>query len=298
MIKFKELLFLKNLKGVGKAKIYKKYWDILSNCKDFDDLISKIEKDSKFSREDIDKAINNAQVVYDDVLNNSEIHVITVFDDDYPEKLSVMENKRPLILYLKGNVDSLSKANIAFIGTRKPSDESEKFEKEMVKSIVNSSNRVIISGLALGCDKIAHQATVDDNKATIAILPSGIDVITPASNKKLAEDILETGGCLLTEYEPGAKAFKGTYVERDCLVAAFSDAIFVVECGLNSGTMHTVESALKYDKMIFTFIPQDIPEGEYEGNLSIDDAIGITDINDYDDDLITSKKGFGQQTLI
>ena len=298
MIKFRELLFLKNLKRVGKATIYKKYWDILNNSKDFDDLISKIEKDPKFSREEIDKAIQKSQDIYEHVLNEREIHVITVFDDNYPEKLNVMESKRPLILYLKGNADALSKANIAFIGTRKPSDESERFEKEMVKSILNSTDRVIVSGLALGCDKIAHQLTVDENKPTVAVLPSGIDVITPVSNKKLALDIIKTCGCLVTEYEPGSKAFKGTYVERDKLVAAFSDAIFVVECGLKSGTMHTVESALKYDKRIFTFIPHEIPEGEYEGNLSIEDAVGVTDLDDYNDDLITSKKASGQQTLI
>ena len=297
MIKFKELLFLKNLKMVGKATIYNKYWNLLNECNGFDDLVSKISKESKFTKDDIDKAIGNAQKLYDDVNNNKELQVITVFDDNYPEKLMVMENKRPLILYVKGNVDLLSKTNIAFIGTRKPSTESEIFEKKLVKNIVNNSERVIVSGLALGCDKIAHQVTVDENKATIAVLPSGINLITPSSNKQLAEVILKTNGCLISEYGLDAKAFKGTYVERDKLVAAFSDALFVVECGLKSGTMHTVEAAQKYRKTIFTFIPEDIPEGEYEGNLSINDAIQITDVNDFNYNLITSKKSSIQQTF-
>ena len=113
----------------------------------------------------------------------------------------------------------------------------------------------------------------------------------------MAEDILKTNGCLISEYGLDAKAFKGTYVERDKLVAAFSDALFVVECGLKSGTMHTVEAAQKYRKTIFTFIPKDIPEGEYEGNLSINDAIQITDVNDFNYNLITSKKSSIQQTF-
>ena len=205
MKKFKEILFLKNLKRVGKATIYKKYWDILNDSKDFGELVLEIRKDSKFSDDDIDNAIQNAQNLYDDVNNNKEIHVITVFDENYPKKLMVMENKRPLILYVKGNVDALIKQNISVIGTRKPSDESQNFEKELVKSIVNNSDRVVVSGLALGCDKIAHQTTVDENKITIAILPSGVNVIKPASNKKLAEKILETGGCLVSEYEPDTK---------------------------------------------------------------------------------------------
>ena len=113
----------------------------------------------------------------------------------------------------------------------------------------------------------------------------------------MAEDILKTNGCLISEYGLDAKAFKGTYVERDKLVAAFIDALFVVECGLKSGTMHTVEAAQKYRKTIFTFIPKDIPEGEYEGNLSINDAIQITDVNDFNYNLITSKKSSIQQTF-
>lgn len=286
MKKFKEILFLKNLKRVGKATIYKKYWDILNNCDNFEDLLSEIRKDSKFSNDDIDKAIQNAQYLYDYVNNDKEIHVITVFDENYPEKLMVMENKRPLILYVKGNVDALTKPNISVIGTRKPSDKSQSFEKELVKSIVNDSHKVVVSGLALGCDKIAHQTTVDENKITIAILPSGVNVIKPASNKKLAQNILETGGCLVSEYEPDTKVFRGNYVERDAIVAAFCDATFVVECGVKSGTMHTVNAAIDYNRQIYCYSPDD---GLFEGNEYIlennSNAVGVNDIREFCSDL-------------
>ena len=99
-----------------------------------------------------------------------------------------MGNRSPLILYVKGNVEALSKPNLAVIGTRKPLDLSKEFEKDLVKSIVDTNDWVIVSGLALGCDKIAHKATVDENKTTIAILPSGVNVITPASNKKCSSE--------------------------------------------------------------------------------------------------------------
>lgn len=282
MKKFKEILFLKNLKRVGKATIYKKYWDILNNCDSFEDLVSEIMKNSKFSDDDIDRAIQNAINLYDDVNNDSEIHVITVFDENYPKKLMVMENKRPLILYVKGNVDALTKPNISVIGTRKPSVESQSFEQELVKSIVNDSNRVVVSGLALGCDKIAHQTTVDENKITIAILPSGINVIKPATNKKLAQNILETGGCLVSEYEPDTKVFRGNYVERDAIVAAFCDATFVVECGVKSGTMHTVNAAIDYNRQIYCYSPE---EKSFDGNEFIlknnKDAIKVDDIDGF-----------------
>lgn len=302
MKKFKEILFLKNLKRVGKTTIYKTYWDMLNDSKDFNDLVIKVEETSKFSKEDIDKAIENASYLYDYVNNDEEIHVITVFDENYPEKLKVMENKRPLILYVKGNVDALTKPNISVIGTRKPSELSKSFEKELVENIAKT-NRVVVSGLALGCDKIAHQITVDEGKVTIAVLPSGVNVIKPASNKKLAQDILETGGCLVSEYDPDAKVFRGTYIERDALVAAFCDATFVVECGVKSGTMHTVNAAIDYNRQIYCYSPD---ETSFDGNEYIlknnENTIGVNDIDGFCKDLenltLNKKVKSGQQTLI
>lgn len=286
MKKFKEILFLKNLKRVGKAKIYKNYWNILNDCDNFDDLVSEIRKDSKFSDDDIDKAIKNASELNEYVNNDKEIHVITVFDDNYPEKLSVMENKRPLILYVKGNVEALTKSNIAIIGTRKPSDLSKEFEKKLVENIVNRSDRVVVSGLALGCDKIAHQTTVDKNKVTIAILPSGVNLVKPASNKKLADNILKTGGCLVSEYEPNANVFRRNYVERDKIVAAFCDATFVIECGIKSGTMHTVNAAIDYNRQIYCYSPDEV---SFDGNEYIlennKNAVKVNDMDEFCNDL-------------
>ena len=291
--KIKEILLLKNLKRVGKSAIYGKYWDLLNNAKDVDDLILKIgQKESKFSKEDLLKAKNDAEELHDYILN-SDIQVITVFDNEYPEKLEVMGNKRPLILYIKGNVEALTKPNISVIGTRKPSQLSQEFEKNLVKSIVNNSQRVVVSGLALGCDKIAHQTTVEEGKITIAVLPSGVNVIKPDSNKNLAQNIIKTGGCLVSEYEPNKNVNRGSYVERDKIVAAFSDAIFVVEGGVKSGTMKTVKAANDYQKQIYSYLPDERPEGSYDGNEFIlnefDDSIRVENIEDFINDLNTIK---------
>lgn len=265
MKKFKEIIFLNGLKRVGKKTIYGKYWDMLNNADDFYDLVSEVKPTSNFSTEDIKKAMNNAEEAHDYIIT-SDIEVITVFDENYPEQLNVMGKERPLLLYIKGNMDALTKPNIAFIGTRKPSKISETFESETVKAVLDASDRVIVSGLALGCDKIAHQTTVDENKTTIAILPSGVNVIKPAKHKKLAKQILETGGCLISEYEPNKSPYKAEYLERDKIVAAFSDTTFVVECGIESGTMHTVDAACDYEKTIFTFLPEDTSLGSFDGN--------------------------------
>ena len=288
MIKLKEILFLNSLRGVGKATIYKTYWNMLNDSDDFYDLVSDVEMTNKFSTEEIKKAMDDAERLYEDLFN-SEIEVITVFDDNYPKKLNVMENKRPLILYVRGNVDALTKPNIGIIGTRKPSQSSQDFEQDLVKNIINTTDRVVVSGLALGCDKIAHQTTVDENKITIAVLPGDVYKVKPASHKNLAEDIIKTGGCLISEYEPGVKVQKGNYVERDKIVAAFSDAIFVVECGVESGTMHTVNFANGYKRQIYSYLPDERPEGSYDGNEFIlqnnDDALKVENIEEFLDDL-------------
>ena len=156
--------------------------------------------------------------------------------------------------------------------------------------------------MALGCDKLAHQTTVDENKSTIAILPSGVEVITPASNKKLAENILENGGCLVSEYEPNAKAFRRTYVERDQIVAAFSDAILVVECGVKSGTMHTVDAAKKFDRQIFSYLPKDISNDSFSGNKFILEnnynAIPVESIDKFLKDLENINANISKQQIL
>ena len=305
MKKFKEILFLKSLKRVGKVTIYGKYWEILNDSCGLDELILNIQKiESKFTENELQKIKNLVEDQYEYIIN-SDIEVITVFDENYPQQLDVMGNKRPLLLYFKGKLSALYEPNIAVIGTRKPSNLSQNFESELVKEIINTSNRVVVSGLALGCDKIAHQTTVDENKPTIAILPSGVDVIKPAKHKKLAKQIIEAGGCIISEYEPNKSAFKSTYVERDQIVAAFSDATLVVECDVKSGTMHTVDAAKKFDRQIFSYLPNDVSNDSFSGNKFILEnnynAIPVESIDKFLKDLenINAENNISkQQTLI
>ena len=300
MKKFKEILFLKNLKRVGNVAINGKYWKVLNEANDLDDLILKIQNfESKLSSEDLQKAKSKAENLFDYVIN-SDIEVITVCDEDYPEKLNVIGNNKPPILYIKGDVEALKKSNIAVIGTRNPSQLSQDFETDLIKQIVNSTDYAVVSGLALGCDKIAHQVTVDENKITIAVLPSGVDVIKPSKHKKLSEDIINAGGCLISEYEPKVNVNRGSYIKRDKIVAAFCDATFVVECGVKSGTMHTVNAANDYQRQIYTYLPDERAEGSYDGNEFIlnEDygAVKVENIGDFIEELKTLKFNKSQNT--
>ena len=194
-----------------------------------------------------------------------------------------MKNKRPLILYAKGNTDILNQPNIAIIGTRKPSQWSQAVEKRLVGKILELSNRVIVSGLALGCDKIGHEVTVENGGSTVAVLPSGVNIITPATHKLLAMDIINSNGCVLSEYEPDVVATKSSYVERDAIVAALSDGTFVIECDVNSGTMQTVEFARKFLRKLACYRCDDPGKGNYAGNKHMLQNMYATDVADTED---------------
>ena len=305
MNKFKELLFLSNIKRLGKITINKKYLDSVEKSKNYVDFISSKRITSDFTKEKIVDACAKTDQLFEEIINDPQITIITLFDDLYPDKLNDMGNKRPLFLYVKGNPETLSKPNMAVIGTRKPSQNSQIFEKELVKAVLDNSDRAIVSGLALGCDKIAHETTVLENKVTIAILPSGLNKITPASHKGIAEEIIKNGGCLVTEYEPNHKPYKKEFVDRDQIVAAFSDINFVIQCGEKSGTMHTVNATINYKNSdsdyhrdLYVYLPnelsaenynEDNPIGDYSGNVKIlneENGTRVSDIEEFCEELV------------
>jgi DNA processing protein len=138
----------------------------------------------------------------------------------------------------------------------------------MVRKAAELSGRAVISGLALGCDTAAHRAALDAGVPTIAVLPCAIDKVCPASNRQLAEEILQRDGLVLSEYPPGTPTAKWMFVKRDALIADLSDAVIVIEKGAGNGTMHTVREALKREK----------PVGYYQQGDGLTDALAEMNI--------------------
>ncbi|MCR5704776.1 MAG: DNA-protecting protein DprA [Eubacterium sp.] len=291
MNKFRELLFLKKIKGLGKTTISKKYLSELERISNIDDLVEMVKlTENKVSSNEIDFALKTSEKIYNDIINDSDIKVITVFDDEYPSNLHSMDDKKPLVLYVKGDASLLIEQSIAVIGTRHPSEWSQKVEENLVMKILKESDNIIVSGLALGCDKIAHETTVKERRKTVAVLPSGVNVITPASHKKLAKEILELGGCIVSEYEPNYKVTKSSYVERDAIVAALVNGVFVVECGIKSGTMHTVNYANEYGRKVACYYIDDSNKGTYNGNKHLLDNGKAMKVSDTDELIIFLKE--------
>lgn len=268
MNKLYEFLFVSNLKGVGKKTLYKKYLSAIRDCENSSDLKENyLPRIKTISEIEIQKALDNASAEQERIKSSSNIEALTILDEKYPDQLRALKDSAPPVLYIKGDATALTRQNIAIVGTRNPSEHSIKVEKNLVSKIIELSDRTIVSGLAMGCDAVAHETALERQGRTVAVLPSGVENIVPSQNSRLANSIVEQDGCLISEYPVNATAYRGTFIDRDSLIAALSDIVIVVECGINSGTMHTVNAARKLNKPTACYYPVDLSQGIYDGNV-------------------------------
>ncbi len=177
---------------------------------------------------------------YLDELTNLNISYFTLCCDIYPKNLLDMINP-PLAMYYKGEIP-VANLNISIIGSRRCTDYGKfvahKFSKELAKE-----NIVVISGMALGADTIAHVGCLEGGGKTIAVVGSGLDVCYPKTNEKLMAKII-ANGCVMSEYPPGTAPLAGNFPQRNRIISALSDGLIVVEAAYKSGTMITVDYAL------------------------------------------------------
>ena len=176
------------------------------------------------------------------------VNVVFRGENDFPASFEYLE-ECPEVLFYKGDIGLLSEECFAVVGTRAPTrygrDVTEQFTREISKA-----GFVIVSGLARGVDAIAHRTALEEGSPTIAVIGCGIDVVYPAENKQLYDDIGERG-LILTEYYFGEAALPYHFPERNRLISMLSQGILVTEAGIKSGTMITVNYALDQGKDVF-----------------------------------------------
>lgn len=246
------ILTLKQYKGIGNS------W-IVNNIKGSENINNIIDLlNSKSIITTINK-FNDIKYSIAHQLSNIDRYIdgaVAIGDNNFPAyRGNVKESERPVVLFYRGDISllNMNNKNIAVIGVLKPDKYTENFEKKVVEELVKQNN-AIVSGLALGCDSIAHIQTLKLNGKTIAILPSPIHNILPSSNKQLAEDIVSNGGLLITEYYTDAKykELSSRYIERDRLQALYSDGIVLSasyaknDLGNDSGSRHAMSYAKSY----------------------------------------------------
>lgn len=169
-------------------------------------------------------------------------------DVSYPKKLLSL-SAPPKQIYYVGDIELLNKNIVAVIGKRETTEDLFLLAKEVGKALAEKEN-VILNGLALGCDTKAIEGALQNNGKIIAVLPGGLDEIYPKQNRLLAEQIVSSGGCLVSEYPSGVKPQKYTFIARDRIQAGLADKIIVIDAEINGGTMHTVNYAIKLKKEI------------------------------------------------
>lgn len=208
-------------------------------------------------------AIERAEKILEE--NHKKSIKTTIYGDErYPKQLMHIPNP-PVVLYYKGGdlVKNTQKA-ISCVGSRKPTRFSLNAINYLIPQWVNE-NVTIVSGLALGVDRLSHIATLVNSGITIAVLAHGLDSVQPKRNEKLASQILQMGGTLVSEYPVGTKAENFRFINRNRIIVGLAQGTVVFECALNSGTMHSVEFAQEQKRPIFCPALGNIVEDEQTG---------------------------------
>lgn len=162
----------------------------------------------------------------------------------YPKALYELTNP-PFVLYFRGNIDILNKNCISIVGSREPSIYAIKCTKKLVENL--REDYCIVSGIAIGIDRVAHEVALDFS--TVAVLGFGVDVIYPKGNQDIFNRMYHSQ-CVISEYPPGTKPLQHHFPNRNRIIAALGQSLYVMSAKLRSGTMHTVNAALRLNKHI------------------------------------------------
>lgn len=160
---------------------------------------------------------------------------------------------KPKTLYFVGTLPTERLPDVkvvAIVGSRKPTSYGKEVTFNLAYKLAQKGV-IIVSGLALGIDAIAHKAAIEAGGTTIAVLANGLDSIYPASHRQLAQKIIDSGGALISEYPPGTPARDFQFLARNRIVSGISDAVIVTEAASRSGTLATVAHALEQNREVF-----------------------------------------------
>ncbi len=204
---------------------------------------------------------------------------ITLMDDEYPNLIKKSCSTPPFVLYYRGNINLLNsrKKKLAVIGSRKSSQYGEYATEKIISKLPDDV--IIVSGAAKGIDTVGIKAALCTNKKVIAVIGSAIDSYYPKENIDLFNEILKAGGLIISEYPPGTPINPDNFRFRNRIIAGISNAVFVGEAYLKSGTKITISYALDYNKSIGC-LPYQCYQKSYCNHLIKEGAALIENEND------------------
>lgn len=219
--------------------------------------------------------------VLDNILkedNNDNYRIVTLLDSEYPILLKEIFDPPP-VLYCKGLPLNNEIFSFSIVGSRRLTNYggqmSEKFAFELA-----SHGVAVVSGLARGVDTLAHRGALNAKGYTVGVLGCGIDKIYPYENRKLYEQMYNEG-TIISEYGPGTEPFSGNFPARNRIISGMTRGVLVIEAGVKSGALITVDFALEQGRDVFA-IPSNINsiQGEGTNKLLKDGAKLVTSIED------------------
>jgi DNA processing protein len=197
----------------------------------------------------------------------------------YTQSIQSIANT-PKRLWLCGNLPPLRVPTVAIVGTRKPTPYGKEVTYQLSYELAKRGI-VVVSGLALGVDGIAHQAALDARGTTIAVLPTPLESIHPKTHRELSERIVQNGGALMSEYGANDGVFKMNFVARNRIVTAISDVVLITEAASRSGTLTTANFALQQGKTVMV-VPGNITSPMSAGCNQLL-KVGATPVTSVDD---------------
>lgn len=178
------------------------------------------------------------------------VQVLPITSNAYPKLLKEIYDPPPVLLVRGKFPEANDNYAVAVVGSRITSTYGRQVTAELTRGLVQAG-AVIVSGLALGIDAVAHQTTIDVGARTIVVLGNGIDTIYPPRNRKLAEDILAKGGAIISEYPIGAEPTVYSFPQRNRIIAGLSRGVLVTEAREKSGALITAKLALESNREVF-----------------------------------------------
>ena len=222
----------------------------------------------------LDKNLDEALSIFNYCKWN-RVGIMTYGDGIYPESLKSMKNP-PILLYYMGNIPNLNnRVCVSVVGTRKMTEYGMRSCYKIAYELA-SAGAVVVSGMALGIDSVAHAGAIGARGTTIAVLGCGIDVIYPKQHRKLRKYICEHGA-VITAYHPSTPAYKNNFPERNAIISALSEGTLVVEAPRSSGALITADRAAEQSRTVYA-LPGSIEEPMSEGpnHLIKNGAVAIT----------------------
>lgn len=209
----------------------------------------------------------------------NKIYEINETDRLYPKKLLQIKD-RPNKIYVVGNIELLNNKSIAIVGSRISTTYGEYYAAKFAKEI-SKKGITIISGLAKGIDTVAHQNSKQEKGRTIAVLGCGFNHVYPKENEELFNEIIENGGCIVSQYSPNTDINLKEVPFRNRIISALSDGVLIVEARYRSGSGVTAKYAFEQNKKVFCLPNQvGVTTGVGTNNLIKKGAILVTNPNE------------------